>query len=190
MNPNRSALLLSGLLVTAQLCAPTTVSAQPVIPFYRLVDTAAQRLATADPVAAYKWINGGPITDPQRAGQVLDNVAADAEARGLDPQYVRTVFADQIDANEGIQYTRFGQWKFDEAGAPTTAPDLSASRTQIDSLNKTTVEEIALHWNSLHTQGCQKDLADATVAVTGDRHLDPLYTQALNSATRSYCQPI
>ena len=30
----------------------------------------AQRLATADPVAAFKWINGGPIPDPQRADQV------------------------------------------------------------------------------------------------------------------------
>jgi chorismate mutase len=55
------------------------------------VDTAAQRLATADPVAAFKWINGGPITDPQLADQVLDAVGSDATAHGIDQKYVRMV---------------------------------------------------------------------------------------------------
>ena len=116
MIPNRSALLLGGLLLRRPASTACTAAAQPVLPFYELVDAAAQRLATADPVAASKWINGGPITDPQRANQVLDAVAADATAHGIDQQYVRTVFTDQIAATEGIQYTRFGQWKFD--GSP------------------------------------------------------------------------
>ena len=189
MTPNRSALMVSGLLLAGQLCLTPTAGAQPFFPFYRLVDTAAQRLATADPVAASKWIDGGPITDTTRANQVLDAVGADATTRGIDPQYVREVFTDQIGATEGIEYTRFGQWKFDESTAPTTAPDLSASRAQIDGFNKTLVEEIALHWNSLHSPGCGQDLSDATAAVVADRHLDGLYQQALSSATRSYCLP-
>jgi chorismate mutase len=176
--------------LAVQLCGPGTATAQPVIPFYRLVDTAAQRLATADPVAAFKWINGGPITDSPRANQVLDNVAADATARGLDAQYVRAVFTDQIAATEGIEYTRFGQWKFDESIAPTAAPDLSASRAEIDGFNKTMVEEIALHWNSLHSPGCAQDLSDATTAVADARGLDGLYRRALTSATQSYCRAI
>lgn len=185
---NRSALLAGGLLLVGQLALSANAAAQPVIPFYRLVDTAAQRLATADPVAASKWISGGPITDTVRAGQVLDSVAADATAHGIEPGYVRAVFTDQIAATEGIEYTRFGQWKFDPATAPTTAPDLSESRAQIDGFNKTLVEEIALHWNSLHSAGCGQDLSDATAAVANDRHLDPLYQQALSAATRSYCE--
>ncbi len=128
MTPNRSALAISGLLLAGQLSLSGTAAAQPVIPFYGLVDTAAQRLATADPVAAFKWINGGPITDPPRADQVLDAVSADAAARGIDQQYVRAVFTDQIAATEGIEYTRFGQWKFDGSTAPAAAPDLSESR--------------------------------------------------------------
>jgi chorismate mutase len=187
MTPNRCALLLGGLLVASQLGLSSTAAAQPAIPYYRLVDTAAQRLATADPVAAYKWINGGPITDPQRAKQVLDAVAADAAAHGIDQQYVRTVFTDQIDATEGVEYIRFGQWKFDESTAPTTAPDLAESRTLIDGFNKTMVDEIALHWNSLYSVGCPQELSDATTAVADDRQLDGLYRQALTAATRSYC---
>ena len=187
--PNRSSLLLASALLAGQVVLAPTAAAQPVVPFYQLVDTAAQRLATADPVAAYKWLNGGAITDPERANKVLDAAGADATARGIEPAYVRAVFTDQIAANEGIQYTRFGQWKFDPAIAPATAPDLAQSRGQIDGFNKTLVNEIALHWNSLHSQGCAKDLSDATAAVIAARGLDGLYQQALTTATRSYCQP-
>jgi len=187
--PNRSSLLLGAVLLAAQVSVAPAAAAQPFLPLQQLVDTAAQRLATADPVGAAKWINGGPITDPERAHKVLDAAGADATAHGIDPAYVRVVFTDQIAANEGIQYTRFGQWKFDPNTAPTTAPDLSSSRAQIDGFNKTLVNEIALHWNALHSQGCAQDLADAKAAVVGARGLDPLYQQALTSATRSFCQP-
>ena len=189
MSRNRAApLLVAGLLLAGQLSLSVSANAEPESPLYALVDVAAQRLATADPVAAYKWINGGPITDPQRAGQVLDTVGNDAAAHGIDQQYVRTVFEDQIDATEGIQYTRFGQWKFDPATAPTVAADLAESRSAIDGFNKKMVDEIALQWDSLHSPECAADLTSATSAVVSARHLDALYQQALSSATRSYCE--
>ena len=187
MSRNRSVVLLvAGSLLVGAVTA--TAGAEPAGPLYRLVDTAAQRLATADPVAASKWINGGPITDVQRANQVLDAVGADATAHNIDPQYVRTVFTDQINATEGIEYARFGQWKFDLPTAPTTAVALADSRTAIDGYNKTMVDEIALQWNSLHGPTCSADLQEATDAVATDRRLEPLYRQALSSATRSYCR--
>jgi len=184
---NRTAsLLVAGSLLVGAF--PATADAEPVDPLYRLVDTAAQRLATADPVAAFKWVNGGPpIDDPPRAAAVLDAVDADATAHGVDPDYVRAIFTDQIDATEGIEYTRFAQWKFDPATAPTTAPDLSESRTAIDGFNKTMVGEIAVQWDSLHEIACAGEVQEATDAVATDRRLDPLYRQALSSATRSYC---
>jgi chorismate mutase len=155
--------------------------------FYNLVDAAAQRLQTADAVAAYKWIDGGPITDPPRVKAVLDAVSADATAHQIDPGYVQHVFNDQINATEGVEYARFSQWKFDPASAPGTAPDLAASRADIDGFNKTIVNEIALHWDSLHGPDCWGELASATSAVVGARALDGLYQQALGSATHSYC---
>ncbi|KUI20278.1 chorismate mutase [Mycobacterium sp. GA-1285] len=177
------------LLVTLCVALCSAVAAgQPASPLHRLVDTAAQRLATADSVAAAKWIDGGPITDRHRADAVLDAVAADASARAIDQGYVRTVFADQIDATEGIEYTRFGQWKFDPATAPRTAPDLSESRSQIDTFNKIMVDEIAQQWNWLHAPNCTFDLDSAIGAVADARQLDPLYRRALSAATRSYCR--
>ncbi|OBA94325.1 chorismate mutase [Mycobacteriaceae bacterium 1482268.1] len=188
MSRNRRAVLLvAASLLAVPMGLPATASAEPAGPLYRLVDTAAQRLATADPVAASKWIDGGPITDAQRADQVLNAVAADATAHGIDPNYVRAVFTDQIHATEGVEYTRFAQWKFDPAAAPTAAPDLAQSRAAIDGFNKVMVDEIALQWNSLHSPSCAVELQQAAESVGVARQLDPLYRQALSSATSSYC---
>jgi chorismate mutase len=190
MSRNRSAvLLLAGSLLIGLLALPAAANADPASPLHRLLDTAAARLATADPVAASKWVNNGPpIDDPPRAAAVLDAVGAEANAHGIDPTYVRAVFTDQIHATEGIEYMRFAQWKFDTSTAPTTGPDLSESRTAIDGYNKTMVEEIARQWNSLHGPACPVDLQNAIEAVATGRALDPLYRQALASATRSYCR--
>ena len=49
------------------------------------------------------------------------------------------------------------------------------------------VDEIALQWDSLRAPTCGTDLSEATDTVADTRQLDPLYRQALSSATRSYC---
>jgi chorismate mutase len=153
---------------------------------FRLIDTAAQRLQTADPVAV-KWIKGGSIEDPMRVDQVLKAVGAEATVSGADPVFVQKVFTDQIHATEGIEYLRFSQWKFDPAAAPTTAPDLSESRTAIDGFNRTMVAELAAQQGVLHGPGCAAAVDVARTQVTTSRQLDPLYQQALVAATRNYC---
>lgn len=156
-------------------------------PLLRLVDTAAQRLQTADPVAAVKWLKGGSIEDPARVDQVLTAVGAQATASGADPVFVQKVFTDQIHATEGIEYLRFSQWKFDPATAPTTAPDLSESRTAIDGFNRTMVAELAAQRGLLHGPGCAAAVDAARAQVVTNQHLDALYQQALTAATRNYC---
>lgn len=157
-------------------------------PLVGLVDAATQRLLTADPVAASKWLSGGPINDPVRVQQVLLAVSGDAESSGLPGEYVTTVFRDQIDATEAIQYSRFSWWKLDPVAAPTSAPDLSASRSVIDELNHRMVDEIAAQWAVLGSPDCPVRLGIAKFAVAANRGLDPLYRQALDTATRSYCR--
>ena len=156
-------------------------------PLYDLVDAASQRLQTADPVAAVKWLGGGSINDPARVKQVLAEVSADAESAGVPSDYVTTVFANQIDASEAIQYSRFSWWKLDPAAAPASAPDLSASRAQIDALNHRMVSDIAEQWAVLRSPDCGGLLDAAKTSVGSYRQLDPLYRQALDAATRSYC---
>lgn len=170
------------------LCAPAVAVAEPVPdPLFGLVDAAAQRLQTADPVAASKWITGGSITDPARVQQVLTAVAQQAESAGVPADFVTTAFTDQINATEAIQYSRFSWWKFDPASAPVSAPDLSASRAAIDELNARMVSEMARQWPVLRSAECPARLDEAKSAVEAQRQFDPLYRQALDVATRSYC---
>ena len=70
---------------------------------------------------------------------------------------------------------------------PPSAPDLSASRAQIDGLNHRMVSQIAEQWPVLHSPDCQGSLDSAKSAVGDNRQFDPLYRQALDAATRSYC---
>jgi chorismate mutase len=177
---------VSGVLIAlASVHAPAR--ADETNRLFDLVDAAAQRLQTAEPVAANKWQTGGSIEDPQRVEQVLSAVGADAKGRGVDGDYVRQIFTDQVHATEAIEYTRFAQWKLDPGAAPGVAPDLSTSRAIIDRLNAEMVEQVAMHWPVLHSPACVGTLEDAKTAVANARGLDPLYQQALSFSTHSYC---
>ncbi len=172
----------------ALLATPTLSHADPPTPLFALVDAAAQRLQTADAVAASKWITEGSIEDKAREQQVIDAVTTAAGESGVDPAYVERAFHDQIDATVAVEYGRFSDWKLDPASAPTAAPDLSDSRATIDALNRTMVSEIAGQWNSLHSPRCLLDLEAARGTVAAARSLDDVYQRALAFATRSYCQ--
>lgn len=187
IRPVFPALLTSGLALVVALLPVSASADAGAEPLYDLVDTATQRLQTADPVAASKWLSGGPITDPTRVQQVLQSVTADAESAGAPSDFVMSVFTDQINATEAIQYARFSWWKLTPADAPVAAPDLSASRALIDGLNAAMVGEIAAQWPLLHAPDCSARLGAAKAAVADQRQLDPLYRQALDAATRSYC---
>lgn len=163
-------------------------SATPSSPLTGLVDASAVRLLTADPVAAYKWHDGTSIEDPERVEQVLATVTADAVANQIDADYVRRIFTDQINATEAMEYRRFSEWKLTPGAAPADAPDLSASRAQIDGLNQTMVAEIASHWELLHSAQCMAERRNAVNAVATTRQLDALYRRALDTATGSYCR--
>lgn len=176
------------MLTVAAFASAAGARAQDPSPLAVLVDVAAQRLQTADPVAASKWLTKGSIEDAARAEQVIAAVTAQAATTAVDPGYVERVFADQIAATEAVEYSRFAQWKLDPAGAPTTAPDLSASRSAIDALNRQMVDEIGAQWSVLRSPGCARARDEAVAEVADARQLDAVYRQALSFATRSYCQ--
>jgi chorismate mutase len=189
MEPMTTALARGAATMMTMLAVATAAPARADSPepLYNLVDAAAQRLQTADPVAANKWLTGGPITDPARVKVVLDAVSKDAESRGVATDYTTSAFTNQINATEGIEYARFAGWKFDPASAPNSAPDLSASRSVIDGLNRQIVEQFSAQWPLLNSPGCGPALAAAKGVVAGERQFDDLYRTAVDVATRSYC---
>jgi chorismate mutase len=157
-------------------------------PLTKLIDDAAQRLQTADPVAASKYVTGGAVDDPGREQQVIESVTGAAEAKQVDSQFVHDVFRDQIDATDSLEHSRFAAWKIDPASAPKAAPDLAASRNTIDKLNTAIVDDIADEWIALHASSCRTDLDHARATVVTMRRLDALYQQALSYAVHRYCR--
>ncbi|GAB5898023.1 chorismate mutase [Mycolicibacterium mageritense] len=175
------------------LVAPTVIPwpsalADQASPLTKLVDDAAQRLATADPVAAFKYRTGGAVDDPIREQQVIDTVTAAAASRHIDVNFVRRVFRDQIDATDSVEHTRFGQWKIDPQSAPIFAPNLTSSRDVINALNTAIVDDISEQWPALHSITCRADLETAKAAAISEQHLDEVYLPALSYATHGYCQ--
>ena len=170
------------------MAAPLQSHADAPSPLFALVDAAAQRLQTADAVAASKWTTGGSIEDRAREQQVIDAVTEAARQSGVDPGFVDNAFRDQIAATVAVEYGLFSAWKLDPGSAPLTAPNLSDSRAAIDALNRTMVAEIAGQWDSLHSPNCLGDLEAARDAVISASNLDDLYQRGLDFATRSYCE--
>jgi chorismate mutase len=180
-------ILSMSLLVTSASEGPVAQAAGPG-PLAKLVDDAAQRLQTADPVAAAKYRTGGAVDDPAREREVIDAVTSAATAHNIDPDYVRDVFRNQIDATDSLEHSRFADWKIDPGAAPSEVPDLASSRDTIDRLNTDMVDDIADQWPALHARTCPADLASATAAAVSKEHLDALYQQALNYAVHGYCR--
>jgi chorismate mutase len=170
----------------AALASPAR--ADSTSPLTALVDAAAQRLQVAEPVAAYKWTKHGAVEDPARVQQELTKLGDEAVAGRVDRAYVVRVFGDQINATEAIEYSRFANWKLNPVGAPGDSPELSASRSTIDTLNQTMLTQIFINWGLLHSPDCGAQLDAARDGVARGRQLDDLYRQALVSATQSYCQ--
>jgi chorismate mutase len=186
--PSVTALAIAASLSIGVLGVTPRSEADSPSPLLALVDAAAQRLQTAEPVAAVKYKTGGAVDDPEREQQVIDSVTAAAGDRHIDGGYVRNIFRNQMDATNAIEHQRFADWKLDPSAAPAAAPDQSASRATIDQLNRVIINELAAHWDSLHSPSCGADLENAKSAVIATRQLDDLYQRALTYATHSFCR--
>ena len=177
------------VLVSMIAVSPPWARAEGSGPLTALVDSLAERLTIAEPVAAYKWSAHAAIEDPARVEEELSALREDAASAHVDPDYVARVFTDQIAATEAIEYRRFADWKLDPAAVPPAPADLAASRAEIDALNTKILSHIALNWGLLGSAECVGLLQYSRGEVTRLRGLDNLYQRALTAATASYCRP-
>lgn len=152
-----------------------------------LVDLAAQRLATADLVAAAKYGTGSPIDDPAREQQVLDDVARRARDLGADPEATVRIFRDQIEANKVVQRELHRRWDADPSQVPAEKPDLGEVREEINRVNGELVRGIADSASARSAPSCRGLVAVAGVRVRGERQLDVLHAVALGRALPSVC---
>ncbi|MFJ4839403.1 chorismate mutase [Streptomyces sp. NPDC088746] len=154
---------------------------------HSLADLSAQRLGTAELVAAAKWGTGGPVDDPAREQRVLDAAARQAREVRADPVATVQIFRDQIEANKQVQRALHSRWNANPADAPGETPDLSEVREKINRLNLALVRGIAVSAGPRAAPSCRATLTAATVRVRHDRRLERVRSTALALALRSVC---
>ncbi|MGW6057732.1 gamma subclass chorismate mutase AroQ [Streptomyces sp. NPDC055189] len=189
------AALLAGSGGAAAVAAPAQRPAASAVPagsyarLHVLADLAAQRLATADLVAAAKYGTGSPIDDPAREQQVLDDVARQARELGADPEATVRIFRDQIEANKVVQRELHRRWDADpsQAPGPGERPDLAEVREEINRVNGELVRGIADSPSARAAGSCRGLVAVGALDVRHERQLDLLHTVALERALRSVC---
>jgi cyclohexadienyl dehydratase len=110
----------------------------------RVFDLMQQRLELMRSVAAWKYANHVPVTDPAREQQVLDATVAQAQRLGIDAASARELFALQIQIARGVQEHYLSNWN---AAGRSDAPvrDLNKElRPELDGLGQQLLRAIYL----------------------------------------------
>ncbi|MCE8028171.1 gamma subclass chorismate mutase AroQ [Halomonas daqingensis] len=103
-----------------------------------------ERLDVAPLVAQSKWNSGAPIEAPEREAQILDQVAEDAEAAGVDDAFARRFFDKQFEASKQIQRRLHHQWLQEGRSPFADPPDLAEEvRPVLDRLTPQLIEALA-----------------------------------------------
>ncbi|MGW4245986.1 gamma subclass chorismate mutase AroQ [Nocardia sp. NPDC004722] len=177
-----------------QTATASTAQADPPAPLDHLVALVAERLDTADTVAAVKWsaalADGSQptIDDPVREAQVYDAMAQLGADKGLPAARVREIFTAQIDANKIVQRGLVTQWQYGLTAPGSPAGGLGPVRAVIDRVNTEIIDELAADRTELARPGCPARLADSVLATVRATGSDPLHQAALVRAVLPLCE--
>lgn len=107
----------------------------------QLVD---ERLEVAPLVAQSKWNSGAAIASPEREAQILESVAEEAVAAGIDEGFARDFFQQQFEASKQIQRRLHLQWTQEGRAPFADPPDLGEEvRPVLDRLTPQLIEALA-----------------------------------------------
>ncbi len=180
-----SAIVLASTLALAP--APASADGDDTA-LTNLIALVSQRLALAEPVARWKWINHRPITDAPREAALLADVAKRAAAADVDADFAREFFQDQIDAGKDIQTALFDQWrKLRPPEGP--ASDLAAStQSQLDRLTQSMVAGLARVQTLRATPDCPSRVAQGVANWKSLTRYDAAQSAALTKALGHVCE--
>lgn len=138
-----------------------------------------QRLGLMHDVARWKWNAKQPVADPERERQLLDRLAEQGKAHGLEPACTRNFFRAQIEAAKLLQQADFDDWQTKGQGRFADVPDLGKElRPRIDALGAELLGVLAKVQAARAAPGWQQALAKrAAVMLTS-----PGITPAIRAA--------
>ncbi|MFR9753379.1 chorismate mutase [Nocardia sp. 004] len=159
---------------------------------YTLIALMAERLDTADAVAAAKWTTGdrgvgSAIADPAREAEVYGTVARLGSGSDLPETWVRQIFFSQIEASKTVQLGLMLRWRFDRAEAPVDAVDLASVRSVIDRVNIEILAQLRARRAELIAPDCVEQLARSVFSVFAAGWGDTLHRVALVRAVIALC---
>jgi chorismate mutase len=150
------------------------------------VQRVAARNAMAHDVAAYKFVAGRPIEDPQREAAVLAEKRDRAVQRGVDPDAVVHTYRQLIEANKLLQHADFQRFLLGRT--PSPPPSLDAIRERIDTLDERLLSQWAQLDDVRAAPDCPRQLARAIARQgTPGAPLDDATRIALVRATLGFC---
>ncbi|MDR5905618.1 gamma subclass chorismate mutase AroQ [Franzmannia qiaohouensis] len=170
---------LAGLVVLLLLAGCQTQPPAPPEQDQAAIDVMLQlvdeRLEVAPLVAQSKWNSGAAIEAPEREAQILESVAEEAVAAGIDESFARDFFQQQFEASKQIQRRLHLQWT--EEGRPPFAdpPDLGGEvRPVLDRLTPQMIEALAEMQRIAEVEGAGHYLRQrAEVLVSDDFDGEP-----------------
>ncbi|TDV23602.1 chorismate mutase [Paraburkholderia caballeronis] len=188
---------MKALLRAGALCCAALLAALQTAPaeadgddtaLTNLVALVSQRLALAEPVAHWKWVNRRPITDSVREQALLADVQKRAISAGVDPSFAHTFFADQIEANSAVQTALFETWRASQPpGGPP--PDLSSViRPQLDRLTPQLIAGLARVQAMRTAPDCPTRVARSISNWKSLTRYDSVRTDALTRALGHVCE--
>jgi len=184
MHPARTSLLIAvlcSLLLSARVSALAPLDSLGV-----WVQRVAARNAIAHDVAAYKFVAGRPIEDPQREAAVLAGKRERAVQLGLDPDAVEAAYRQLIEANKLLQHVDIQHFLLGRT--PSPPPSLDAIRERIDTLDERLLSQWAQLDDVRAAPDCSRQLARAIARQgTPGAPLDDATRIALVRATLGFC---
>ena len=183
-----AAVSFAGAAPTAAHTAPPVRAASVAPGLTPLTDLFAERLLLADKVAAAKYGTDKPIDDPVREQQILDDVAARATGLGLDPDAVKAVFRDQMEANKLVQRGLYARWDAHPEERPSERPDLVKEvRPALDRITTQLLGTLKDTQRLRTSPSCEPRLGLAALRSAYGHELDALHVEGLVRALPSVC---
>ncbi|MCE8016570.1 gamma subclass chorismate mutase AroQ [Halomonas sp. MCCC 1A17488] len=144
IHPGRWLVVALALLLAGCQMQPPEPPDEDKAAIDRMLGLIDERLDVAPLVAQSKWNSGAPIEAPEREAQILDQVAEDAEAAGVEEDFARRFFEKQFEASKQIQRRLHHQWLQEGRSPFADPPDLAEEvRPVLDRLTPQLIESLA-----------------------------------------------
>jgi chorismate mutase-like protein len=184
------ALISIALPMSTQAATDNASQAEGVL--LNIVSLASARLATATPIAQWKWQNKQAVVDPQQdkadAG-VMRDLVKEATHFGLTADYATSFFNDQTIANNQLQSALFDQWHHDGPPPPPDETALQDARGNVYQISEAMLAALAQAQTISQQAECPIWLSKAqTRWVTQMTTLSPTQQAALKTALRNVCR--